>query len=186
VLSRHGIRTIAENAGKTEVSETRAAKSDATGARNGDFDADLDRWVDACLVPLDDATKAGILATVKAVARVVPFIVDSDGGPPVTTYRPQPLYGVGSALIGGEALALRPLSLGDSQGMRRFVGSLVGTWVGSAESHAGVTSIPRSPFHGWRARQSVQRFVERATRLYEQGADPERMGKYVRRSFKCS
>jgi hypothetical protein len=26
------------------------------------------------------------------------------------------------------------------------------------------------------ARQTVERFVERATRLYEQGADPERIG----------
>ena len=31
------------------------------------------------------------------------------------------------------------------------------------------------------ARQTVERFVERATRLYEQGADIERIGEYVRR-----
>ena len=31
------------------------------------------------------------------------------------------------------------------------------------------------------ARQTVERFVERATRLYEQGADSERIGEYVRR-----
>ena len=34
------------------------------------------------------------------------------------------------------------------------------------------------------ARQSVERFVERATRLYEQGADRSRIGEYVRRWLK--
>ena len=34
------------------------------------------------------------------------------------------------------------------------------------------------------ARQTVERFVERATRLYEQGADIDRIGEYVRRWLK--
>ncbi len=34
------------------------------------------------------------------------------------------------------------------------------------------------------ARQTITRFVERATRLYEQGADLDRIGEYVRRWLK--
>ncbi len=34
------------------------------------------------------------------------------------------------------------------------------------------------------ARQTIERFVERATRLHEQGADSERIGEYVRRWVK--
>ena len=34
------------------------------------------------------------------------------------------------------------------------------------------------------AQQTVERFVQRATRLYEQGADSERIGEYARRWLK--
>ncbi len=34
------------------------------------------------------------------------------------------------------------------------------------------------------ARQTVERFIKRATRLYEQGADIQRIGEYVRRWLK--
>lgn len=50
---------------------SRAAKSDASGAPNGDSDPDLTRWIAACPAALSEAVKADIVAMVQAHRKVL-------------------------------------------------------------------------------------------------------------------
>lgn len=63
-VAEAGLETLQDSSGKTTLLNQGGAESGAVDAQNGQVDADLSTWIDACPITLSDADKASILAII--------------------------------------------------------------------------------------------------------------------------